>query len=102
MILVSLADALDHLHIGAGEDDAKVQMCLDAAISAASDFLDFDLRAVSSSSDAVYVKSPDSINQAILMICETLYDGRAAGQGELLKPWSTEWMLLNPSRKVGL
>lgn len=102
MLLPDLQDACDQLKVPIDYDATKIQMCLDAAIDAASDFLDINLRSESSSSDSSQITSPSAVTAAILMICETLYDSRAAGQGEILKPWSTEWMLLHPQRRVGL
>ena len=102
MILPNLAEACAHLKIDVGYDDEVVQRCLDTAINVASDFLGYNLRTVTSSSETDNTPSVDSVSQAILLLTENFYDNRTAGQGEILKPWSTEWMLLYPSRKVGV
>lgn len=107
-MLPTLEDALEHLKLDAGYDDVKVQLCLDAAKQVALDFLDLcPEEGDSSSSDAVNAL-PESVNHAILMITAHLYDERSTsrmfgtGQAKILSPGSTEWMLLYPSRRVGL
>ena len=101
-MLPDLQDALDHLRVDTGTDDAKVQKCLDAAIDAVEAFIDRgSLTAVASSSECSIEITP-RIHAAILMICESLYDDRSAGQGVILAPGSTEWVLLFPSRRVGI
>lgn len=105
MPLPTLNDAIEHLRQDEGIDDVKIEMCLNAAIDMARNFLDRELPwtndCESSSSDNVE-PIPDAVNHAILMITEALYDNRSAGNGDILRPWSTEWMLLYPYRRVGL
>jgi hypothetical protein len=105
MPLPTLSDAIEHLRQDAGVDDVKIQMCLDSATQVALDFLDlFPVCASSSSvsSSDVINDLPESVSHAILMITETLYDKRSAGDGGILEPGSTEWMLLYPHRRVGV
>jgi hypothetical protein len=106
MPLPTLSDAVEHLRQDAGVDDVKIQMCLDAATQVALDFLDLFPGCASSSSSVsssdVINDLPESVSHAILMITETLYDKRSAGDGVILEPGSTEWMLLYPHRRVGV
>jgi hypothetical protein len=104
-MLPDLNDAIEHLRIEPGYDDSKVQLCLNGAIALVKGFLDWspswDDPSFSSSSE-----QPHEINDAIvcgiLLIVEHLYDGRSAGDGEILRVGSTEWMLLQPFRSVGV
>lgn len=101
-MLPTLEDALEHLKLDAGYDDVKVQMCLDAAKAVALDFLDLCPEESDSSSSDVVNTLPESVNHAILMITESLYDRRVAGENQILQPGSTEWALLYPHRRVGV
>lgn len=101
-MLPTLEDALEHLKLDAGYDDVKVQLCLDAARQVALDFLDLCPEDSNSSSSDAINSLPESVNHAILMITESLYDRRVAGESQILQPGSTEWMLLYPHRRVGV
>lgn len=101
-MLPTLEDALEHLKLDAGYDDVKVQLCLDAAKQVALDFLDLCPESSNSSSSDAINALPESVNHAILMITSSLYNIRSADGSQILRPGSTEWMLLYPHRRVGV
>lgn len=104
-MLPTLTEVKLHLRVDHDLDDLVIQAYLDAAVDLVRNFVDRcyfwgEPNPISPGDPIEPV--PPSVRAAILMITETLYDNRGAGQGEILKHWSTEWMLLQPYRRLGL
>lgn len=104
-MLPTLDETKDWMRVQHTLDDPIIQSCLDSAVEMVKNFLDRELpwttNCYSSSSDNVE-PIPANVITAILMLTEHLYDNRSAGLSTVLEPWSTEWMLLAPHRRLGI
>lgn len=97
--MVTIDDLKDHLKLPDDSDYGALERAYNGAVSLASDYLD---RPIPWTDEQGYlVEVPHSVNSAILLIGQQLFDVRGAG-GEVMKLGSAERHLLNGSKRWGI
>jgi hypothetical protein len=94
MSIVTLAEAKLHLRVDGADEDTLLQTYLDAAESAAAQYLNRALYATDAGTDETGLVMPEDVKTGVLLLVGSLYYGR---EGVENMPAGTRF-LLNPYR----